>query len=416
MANNNVQSNLLQRNILSDCASTIQLVQFNIISSRVGAPLRNRRLFSDIINALPDGIEIIIITNDEDYFSMCTSFCANINISCVMSPANTNISVWAQDPYLVLGGEMGEVLLGSRAFDRIDDKLIPQAIATHIGCKYMESLLSFEGGNIVSDECYVYIGANTIMQNARRLQVDKKVIISQFEKELGKIVVMLGPYPQPMGHIDTIITPLGNKTLVIADPEMGVEIARQALADVPDEITSMEQRFEASFFSDGCTQLQMPDGSWLQSPDIVGRTQEAIKDSLDLVLVLNRLVVNLERNGFKIYRMPFLYKALPSYAEVQSTQGGSQSPEVEVNNAAPDPRHGSQFPCFSYNNVLLDKAGDQLVVYVPQYGWPSLDNAACQKWRSLGYHPEPIPGFSTASMFGGQLRCMTKVIRRKPEQ
>jgi len=71
-----------------------------------------------------------------------------------------------------------------------------------------------------------------------------------------------------------------------------------------------------------------------------------------------------------------------------------------------------RYPFLSYSNVLVEKRENQSVVYLPQYGFKKLDNAAVQTWESLGYHVKPVPGFSTSSMYGGGLRCCTKVLLR----
>jgi len=49
---------------------------------------------------------------------------------------------------------------------------------------------------------------------------------------------------------------------------------------------------------------------------------------------------------------------------------------------------------------------------LPQYGFEKLDRAAVQAWDALGFNVKPVPGFSTSSMYGGGLRCCTKVLLR----
>lgn len=67
----------------------------------------------------------------------------------------------------------------------------------------------FEGGNIVSDTEHVLIGANTMRRNAIELDVAEPEVVLRFEEELGRRVLVVGPVPQPVAHIDMMLTPLG---------------------------------------------------------------------------------------------------------------------------------------------------------------------------------------------------------------
>ena len=48
-----------------------------------------------------------------------------------------------------------------------------------------------------------------------------------------------------------------------------------------------------------------------------------------------------------------------------------------------------RFPILTYNNVLLETRNEQNIVYLPQYGLNTLDQAACTNWESLGYLVKP---------------------------
>ena len=52
------------------------------------------------------------------------------------------------------------------------------------------------------------------------------------------------------------------------------------------------------------------------------------------------------------------------------------------------------------------------VVYVPRYGWPTMDEAARQAWAALGFAPRQIDGLTISAMYGGALRCAVKVLAR----
>jgi len=62
--------------------------------------------------------------------------------------------------------------------------------------------------------------------------------------------------------------------------------------------------------------------------------------------------------------------------------------------------------------VLLEMTDGRRTVYVPQYDWPDLDEAARTAWAKLGFEVRPIRGFAVSAMCGGSLRCCVKVLSR----
>ncbi|MFH1403797.1 MAG: hypothetical protein ABIH11_05985 [Candidatus Altiarchaeota archaeon] len=68
----------------------------------------------------------------------------------------------------------------------------------------------------------------------------------------------------------------------------------------------------------------------------------------------------------------------------------------------------------TYNNVLQEnyvspEGGHVRKVYMPSYGIPTLDSAAAEVYRSLGYDVSMISGFYEYIGGGGSLRCLSQV-------
>ena len=74
------------------------------------------------------------------------------------------------------------------------------------------------------------------------------------------------------------------------------------------------------------------------------------------------------------------------------------------------------YPFITYNNVLVENKNGRPIVYLPQYGFPVLDAAGAQGWKRLGFDVKRIAGFSTSAMYGGSLRCCTKVLLRRDDR
>jgi hypothetical protein len=255
--------------------------------------------------------------------------------------------------------------------------------------------LSFDGGNIVSDREHVFIGANTIRRNAIDLDVTEAEIVVRFEQELGRAVLVIGPAPQPIAHIDMMLTPLGDRRVAVADPAAGARIAEDALAHDPDSVTAFETWCERHFFgAPSVRQLAGVNGP-LTPPAIQGRTGSMIEASRGISPVLDGIARALTAEGYRVERVPFLF-------------GGPE----EVPASDDEERMRAGYPMLTYNNVLVetDTAGPR--VYLPRYGWPAMDRAAADAWERLGFAPRPIDGLTISAMYGGALRCAVKVLAR----
>lgn len=94
---------------------------------------------------------------------------------------------------------------------RFTPRMEPDGVLGHYGnytdtsgnadYRLQTSSLYFEGGNIVSDNEFILIGANTIRQNALKLDLSEAQVVTRFQEELGRQLLVVGPYPQPIAHI-----------------------------------------------------------------------------------------------------------------------------------------------------------------------------------------------------------------------
>lgn len=111
--------------------------------------------------------------------------------------------------------------------------------------------------------------------------------------------------------------------------------------------------------------------------DALGGTIE-IDRREDTLELFRNVARDLERHGFEVVRIPIV-----------------STPE--------------KFVFLSYNNVLLDRRGGRLHVFLPRYGVPELDRAAKEAWESAGAITHPIDA-ATIYRMGGSVRCLTAPI------
>jgi hypothetical protein len=312
-------------------------------------------------------------------------------------PIDRSTTIWTQDPFLVLSDGRDVTLLASRDFERADDRVMADLISQAGGYRVKRSGLFFEGGNIVSDTEHVFIGANTIRRNAVELDLPEQEVVLRFEEELGRRVLVVGPVPQPIAHIDMMLTPLGNGALALADAAAAAQIAEEALRDDPESVAAFETWTEEHFFGHPRIRQVSGRGGALTAPRLQGRTRDMIEKSRAVAPVLDDMARSLEFHGYRVVRIPML-------------MGGPET-DASASDEGEYSMHAS-YPMLTYNNVLLETGAGGRRVYVPRYGWDALDDAAHRAWDANGFAPQPIDGLTISAMYGGALRCAVKVLRR----
>lgn len=380
--------------LLSDAGGQIKAAVLSVNSARK-ATLRNAGLITNIVNSLPSRIKIYIITNDPSAFVVSRNPWPD-RIKFINLPTDNPITIWTQDPFLVLDQpDMPSTLLASEKFDRAGDRLMASKIAERLGYTLKMSTLNFEGGNIVSDQDFAFIGADTIRQNAIFKDMEDVAVVKKFEQELNRKVLVVGPFPQPIGHIDMMITPIGDRKVIVADSGLGARLAQEALDREPNAVKDFEKYCENYFFgSTLIDELVTEDGRKINRPHVVGQTRHMIDLSKEIALTLDGIASSLETFGYEVFRLPFLY-GVPV-----GGRGAGENTSTE------------SYPMITYNNVVMETTAMEKLVYLPSYRWESMDQAAVKIWENLGFTVHKIQGLAISSMYGGSLRCSVKVLEK----
>ena len=382
--------------LLPDIGRPISSYVLSVNSARRAA-LRNAGVVSAIVNALSDSAQVFIITNDRAAFTILHNPWPD-RVRFIELPLDNSITIWPQDPFLVLdGGAASGTILASKDFQRAADSAMAGPIAKASGYRLQYSELFFEGGNIVSDSENVFIGGNTVRHNALQLNMHEAEVVLAFQEELGRKAFVIGPVPQPVGHIDMILTPLGEGRVALADAKLGIALAEKQVSQDPEEVEKFERYCRAFFFGHPLiNRVQVKDGDTLEAPEVLGRTKEMIKKSRDIAPVLDGIAGALKSHGFIVERVPFLY-------------GGPEASQSKESKVKP------VYPMITYNNVLIEEEGGLGMVYLPSYGWEAMDAAGERTWQELGFKTRLVKGLAISAMYGGALRCSVKVLSRSPK-
>lgn len=149
----------------------------------------------------------------------------------------------------------------------------------------------------MSDEEHILIGANTIRRNAVEFDVSDAEVVLRFEEKLGRRVLVVGPFPQPIAHIDMAITPLGDGRIAVADAADAAAIAERALKENAASVAAFELSCEEHFFGDPAIRELTGTGGSLTAPQVTGRTAEMVAKSREVAPLHDGVAASLERHG-----------------------------------------------------------------------------------------------------------------------
>lgn len=239
------------------------------------------------------------------------------------------ITSWMRDRLAVLPTTQGKTRLLAPAMPmtgpevRAHDWTVPWTLGEQLGpdVALRRSQYRFDGGDLIADERFTYVASPLF---ARNPDLPKATLTAMLTRDLGRPVLALTDTPDH--HLGMFLTPLGNGTVVVADPNL----ARQLLADSDIDAASIQ----------------------------VGGAP-AGEPSAQLLRQFDNVIEQLEGLGLDVVHMPVL----------------------------PTSQH---YAWLSYNNVLSERRDGQLHVYLPVYDVPALDDAATAIWQEEGAIVHPI--------------------------
>jgi hypothetical protein len=143
---------------------------------------------------------------------------------------------------------------------------------------------------------------------------------------------------------------VGSRTLLLGDPRLALEYfdARDALG--------------------------------IESTDVRGVGSFRRSTQIHCARVYSEIAARLEASGFEVRRIPILH--------------GDDGEDV-----------------ITWNNAVVERRGDRLRAYVPNYGIPLLDRKANECWRRTGAEVFPVRA-NLVILEGGAVRCLSNVLRQ----
>lgn len=193
-----------------------------------------------------------------------------------------------------------------------------------------------------------------------------------------------------LGHVDDE----GKRTAFIADSKLGAKVIESM---TPAERRELERKLPAILEQEGFSAAGIP----VTAEQITDRFRWEAQKLLDKNLekagevskTLDQSATRMEELGYSIVRIPYLPNGLISEDFSDDIMGMS----------------------FNYSNVLVEVYDGVKRVYIPDYDFPQLDQAAAQAYKEAGYDVIRIKGYVTHGLSvmqdGAGLDCLTSEIR-----
>lgn len=241
--------------------------------------------------------------------------------------------------------------------------------------------LGIDGGEMVCDGERVLVSERAAERARRGGSARSDAgFLEQVEAAYGYPAVLVrNTGTDTWGHCDLVLAAAARRTLVVGNPALASRILRETPAE---DLAAFEQRLVDA--AAGARRLR-PLPRRLRERGVLRRLVSSSTRASRLA-AFSRMRSALRDDGFELVDVPFL---------------------------SLDPRADGTRVVLSYTNVVLDAAPDRKRAFIPQYGLATLDRAALEAWRDLGWTPVGIECLGPA-LAGGGLRCLTQVVRREP--
>lgn len=177
-----------------------------------------------------------------------------------------------------------------------------------------------------------------------------------------------------LGHIDNN----GKRVLFVADSNIGADIVEKMS---PEQRRAVETLMPEVLVTEGFTAAEIP----VTPEQISQRFQwdkrklldQALEPSREVSKILDQFAKHLEGLGFRVVRIPCLVNGL-----------GNKD----------DKNDGFMGLSFNYSNVLVEVYGTVRKVYLPEFGFKQLDEAAVKAYQGAGFQTVVIKGLLTNAL------------------
>lgn len=340
--------------------------------------------YTDLFGQLPASTRLTVLVHPkvvDDFAGVLADSGVADRTDVLVAPDGMEFTVWAQDPFIVVGSR----LVQPACFEPEDDDAVAPLLAAATGMDVARSRLRFHGGNVLVGDDFALVSRDCLADGGDAGATESAA--AEFEAVLGRRVVFVGTdLPVPVEELRPLAGGAGDR----------IEVVHRAVGRcLPlihlDLFVSLAGRGPS-----GAYRLLV--GSPALADSLLGRepVDHALQQHFDDV------ARSLADEGFDVVRNP-----LPlTYGDGRRAVDGVT-------------RNVRLWYFAGANNCLVQidpAAGDH--VWLPTYGhgpWADLavvDQANRRIWEGLGFVVHEVGDFHPFAQRLGALHCITKFLAR----
>lgn len=295
--------------ILSECDGPLR--ELVIHYSRDGAELV-APTYRDLLRQLPAEVTVHVVCPAIGDFDDLVGRIGPAACALRAVPVGHAVTCWSRDRWVALGDGRGTMtLVAPRAEEGADlwppragDSRVAEDLARALhGVAAERSFLYFDGGDFAADGGAVFVAPALRARNVGRSLRDASALEPALAARLGRAVVLLDGAPDH--HVAMIMTPVGNRTVLVGDPSRARALLSDRSVDAPaltgaaDDLgPEMQQRFDA--VADACARAGY---RVVRIPVVPGRDTRAWLTYVNVLLD--------ERDGRRVVYLP-VYRHTPA--------------------------------------------------------------------------------------------------------
>ena len=363
--------------LLSDCDGRLQHLVIHYVEEAADTVVPTYR---DFLTQLPADVTVSVVCPRQKAFD---DLLARIGpTACRLAPVIVDhaMTTWSRDRWLALGPSPGGrmLLLAPRGEDaagvwpaRAGDQRIAADLAAALGpgVAARTSDLYFDGGDFMADGETAFVRPAVLLRNLQHTVATREELVARLEDLLRRRVILFDEAPDH--HVGMYLMPVGDRTVLVADPRLGEPLFRGA--GCQPAAHSLGRQLHCRPVAEAPR-----GGSTTAAPTSDG---VAADFSAATVARFDAVAEQCRAAGYRVVRIP----VVPG-------------------------EDGRTF--LTFVNAILDQRDGCRIVYMPTFaGADALNRAAAAVWRELGYEVRPVSCDACYRHFG-TLHCLVNVLRR----
>jgi hypothetical protein len=214
-------------------------------------------VYRQFLPLLESDVTVYVVAPSEAAFAAVVEAAGPLRAALRPIVVDHPMTAWSRDRWLALEGSNVVTLWSPRGEngadlwpERAGDQRVAYDIAKALqpAVRVRKSSLYFDGGDFFADSENVFVMPRLLPRNIQHTVMDRQEVVKIFSEELKRPVILLNEAPDH--HAAMFMASVGNKTMLVGDPQLGRNYVTAAqaldlLPEGPDSTPATQRLFDA---------------------------------------------------------------------------------------------------------------------------------------------------------------------------